>query len=77
MRPEEIEQIRLFKEAVKRGSTEYIRLVRTTYVEDIEKLLEELDALRNVGRANGFPRNPAPHHGVRDQSVRHLPKQPI
>ena len=49
MKPEEIEQIRLFKEAVKRGSTEYIRLVRTTYVEDIEKLLEELDTLRNGG----------------------------
>ncbi len=57
MRPEEIEQIRLFKEAVKRGSTEYIRLVRTTYVEDIENLLEELDALRKVGgaKAMGHP----------------------
>ncbi len=46
MRVEEIEEIRLFKEAVKRSSSEYIRLVRTTYVEDIEKLLEELDGLR-------------------------------
>jgi hypothetical protein len=46
MKVEHIEEIRLFKEAVKRSSSEYIRLVRTTYVEDIEKLLQELDGLR-------------------------------
>jgi len=46
MRVEEIEVIRLFKDAVKRSQGEYIRLVRTTYVEDIEILLEELDELR-------------------------------
>jgi hypothetical protein len=46
MKVKDIEEIRLFKEAVKRSSSEYIRLVRTTYVEDIEKLLQELDGLR-------------------------------
>ena len=61
MRIDEIELIRLFKDAVKRSQSDYIRLVRTTYVEDIEVLLEELDELRKKVQDLPACDNPCDH----------------
>jgi hypothetical protein len=61
MRVEEIEVIRLFKDAVKRSQGDYIPLVRTTYVKDIEILLEELDELRKKVKDLPTCDNPCDH----------------
>ncbi len=62
MNVEEIEKIRLFKDAVKRSQGEYIRLVKTTYVEDMESLLKELDELRKKVKDLPARDNPCGNH---------------